>query len=152
MAISENLSKLSGELGKLAARAKEAEGRAGAARDSTKADLEADRESARAVGEQQAEALREKADEGSDRISNRWVEVQRTWDDGLAKMRADVESRKTEHDVHAAQRRADRAEEVALFAIDFAYSAVVEAEYSVLDAALARMEADELTQESAPGA
>ena len=37
-------------------------------------------------------------------------------------------------------------------AIDFAYSAVVEAEYAVLDAALARMEADDLSKEAAPAA
>ena len=50
-----------------------------------------------------------------------------------------------EHDLHKAQHHADRAEEEARFAIDFAYSAVVEAEYAVLDAALARVEADDLS-------
>ena len=54
--------------------------------------------------------------------------------------------------MHKAQHRADRAEEEARFAIDFAYSAVVEAEYAVLDAALARMEADDLSKEAAPAA
>jgi hypothetical protein len=33
-------------------------------------------------------------------------------------------------------------------AIDFAYSAIAEAEYTSLDAALARMEADELSNQS----
>ena len=55
------------------------------------------------------------------------------------------------HDLHKAQHHADRAEEEARFAIDFAYSAVVEAEYAVLDAALARVEADDLP-EAAPAA
>ena len=32
-----------------------------------------------------------------------------------------------------------------MFAIDFAYAAIEEAEYAVLDAELARMEADELS-------
>ena len=65
--------------------------------------------------------------------------------------RHDIESRKAEHDKHKVERRAGRrAEEDAGFAIDIAYSAVVEAEYSVLDAALARMEADELSQDAAP--
>jgi hypothetical protein len=58
-----------------------------------------------------------------------------------------VEGRKTEHDLHEAQRRADRAEDDARFAIDFAYSAIGEAEYAVLDASLARMEADEQSEE-----
>jgi hypothetical protein len=149
MAVSEDLSKLADELGKLSARAKEAEGRVAAAREKNKADIKADREAARAVGEQQAQELREKAEEGRDRISNWWADMQRSWDEGVAKMRADIESRKEEHDVHKAQRRADRTEEEARFAIDFAYSAVIEAEYAILDAALARMEADDLEAPSA---
>ena len=43
-----------------------------------------------------------------------------------------------------AERRAKRAEDDALDAIDFAGAAVDEAEYATLDAALARKEADEL--------
>ena len=152
MPVSEDLTKLSDELRKLSARAEEAEERVAAARDKTKSDIEADRDAARAVGEQQAQDLREKADEGRDRISTWWSDVQRSWDEGVAKMRADVESRKVEHDVHKAQRRADRAEEEARFAIDFAYSTVVEAEYAVFDAALARIEADDLSNEAAPAA
>ena len=60
-------------------------------------------------------------------------------------MREDIDSRKAEHDVHHAQRKANLAEEDAQYAIDFAYSAIVEAEYAVLDAAVARMDADELS-------
>lgn len=145
MAVSEGLTKLSDEVRRLSARAQEAEDRVAAARVKTKADIEADRDATRAVGEQQAQALREKAEEGRDRISNWWADMQRSWDEGVAKMRADVESRKAEHDIHKAQHRADRAEEEARFSIDFAYSAVVEAEYAVLDAALARMQADDLS-------
>ena len=42
----------------------------------------------------------------------------------------------------------ERAEDDAQFAIDFAYSAIVESEYAVLDATVARMEADELAGRS----
>ena len=41
---------------------------------------------------------------------------------------------------------ADIAEDDAAFAVEFAYGAIEEAEYEVLNAALARMEADELGQ------
>jgi hypothetical protein len=146
MAVSEDLSKLSDELRRLSARADEAEKHVAAAREKTKADIEADRDAARAAGEQQAQELREKADEGRDRISTWWSDVQRSWDEGVTRIRADIDSRKGEHDLHKAQHRADRAEEEARFAIDFAYSAVVEAEYAVLDAALTRMEADDLSK------
>jgi len=43
-----------------------------------------------------------------------------------------------------AQRVADGAEADADFAVDYAIAAIEEAEYAVLDATLARMEADEL--------
>jgi hypothetical protein len=52
---------LSDDLSKLTARAKEAEERAAAGREKAKADLEADRDNARAVGEQQAEPARKRA-------------------------------------------------------------------------------------------
>jgi hypothetical protein len=82
------------------------------------------------------------------RISDRWEGVQEAWNQAIAKVREDVEGRKTEHDPHKAQRRADLAEDDARFAIDFAYSAIGEAEYAVLDASLARMEADEQSEEA----
>ncbi len=141
MALSDNLSKL-------AARAKEAEDRGKAAQEKGKADLEADRDNARAVGEQQAKELRETADERKDQISDWWKDVQRSWDQKIALVREDIDSRKAEHDVHHAQRKANLAEEDAEYAIDFAYSAIVEAEYAVLDAGVARMEADELSGKS----
>ena len=147
MAASEGMSKLSDDLRKLSARAKEAEDHAAAARAKAKADIEADRDDARAVGEQQAQALREKVDEGHEQISDRWADVQRSWDERVAAIRADIESRKAEHDLHKAEHRADRAEDEAEYAIAFAYSAIVEAEYAVLDAAWARMEADDLSKE-----
>ena len=50
MAVSEDLTKLSDELRRLSARAEEAEKRVAAAREKTKADIEADRDAARAVG------------------------------------------------------------------------------------------------------
>ena len=52
----------------------------------------------------------------------------------------------SEHDLQAAQRTAESAEEDAAFAIDYAYAAIDEAEYAVLDAALARMNADDLAE------
>ena len=44
-----------------------------------------------------------------------------------------------------AKRRAEHRADDAVFAIEFAYAAIEEAEYAVLDAELARMEADELS-------
>jgi hypothetical protein len=74
--------------------------------------------------------------------------VQRSWDQAVKAAREDMANRKAEHDLHKAQRRADRAEDDAKFAIDFAYSAIGEAEYAVLDATLARKEAEELSEQA----
>jgi hypothetical protein len=137
---------LSDDLSKLAERAREAEDRTAAARGEAKADLEREISSVQASAQAQADKLRQTAEEGQGRISSRWTDVQRSWNDHVGKLREDMESRKEEHDVHMAQVKADHAEEDARFAVDFAYSAVVEAEYAALDATLAKKEAEELSQ------
>jgi len=139
---------LSDELTKLAARAKEAEDRAAAARGKAKADLEQDVETARTSAQEQAEKLRKSADARKDKISVWWHDLQRSWDEHLATIRDDIEHRRGEHDIDKADRRAERAEDDARFAIDYADAAIVEAEYAVLDADLARMDADQLKTES----
>jgi hypothetical protein len=103
-------------------------------------------DSARTSAQTQNDKLRTKAKESQGSISSWWTDVQKSWDAHVAAAREGVETKKAEHDVHVAERRAENAETDATFAIDFAYSAVVEAEYAVLDAALARTEATELTQ------
>jgi hypothetical protein len=139
---------LSDDLTQLAARTKEAETRTAAARDQARADLEREVSSARTAGEAQAEQLRKAAEEGDERITGFGSDLQRSWNEHIAKVREDLESRKAEHDVHKAQKRAERAEDYASFEIDLAYSAVVEAEYAALDAVLARMDAERLSSEA----
>ena len=97
---------LSDELSKLAVRAQEADKRAGAAAEMAKSDLEANRDFARARGEEQAEDLPAVAEKGHEQISDAWKEMQITWNHATAALREDVESRKAEHDLRKAQRRA----------------------------------------------
>ncbi len=136
---------LSDQLRRLANRAEEAEKNAAAAGDKAKADLEQDRENSRAVAQREAEQLREAADAGRGKISDWWSDVQRSWNEHIAQIQKNVESKKGEIDLDLAKRRADNAEADAEFAIEFAYTAIGEAEYAVLDANLARKEADELS-------
>ena len=150
MAVSHQMTKLSDELTKLAARAQEAETRATAARDEARADLEQEVESARTSASARADELRATAEERKGSISAWWEDVQKSWHKHVAEVRGQLETKKEQHDVRVAQRRAETADADAEFAIDFAYSAVVEAEYAVLDAVLARKEADELA--ATPGA
>ena len=140
---------LSDQLTKLAQRAKEAEEHAAAARDKTKADVENDREMAPATAQAQADRLHESADANRARISAWWHDVQRSWSQHVAAVKEDLTDRRAEHDLDRANKRAENAEGDAAFAIDYAVAAIDEAEYAVLDASLARMEANELAGASA---
>lgn len=135
---------LSDELTKLAARAKETETRAAEARSKARADLEQDVASAREEAKAQGEELRKAAAEAQGEISDWWVDAQRSWEERIGAVREDIERKKAAHDVGKARRRAERAESDAVLAIDAAYWAVVEADYAVLDALLARMDADDV--------
>jgi hypothetical protein len=63
-------------------------------------------------------------------------------DTHLECIKCDLEARKHTTDVKRAQRRAEGAEQDATAAIGFAVFAVEQAEYAVLDAIVARDEAD----------
>jgi hypothetical protein len=135
---------LSDQLTKLAARAKEFENRAAAAKQKSKSELEQEVKAARDSAQDQGKQLRMSAEQGKDRISAWWDSVQKSWNDHLKAVRKSVDDKKAAHDLKGAQRAAERADDDASFAIEYAYAAIEEAEYAVLDAELAHMEADEL--------
>jgi hypothetical protein len=140
---------LSDQLTKLAARAKEAEDRAVAAKTKARAELEQDVHSAREAAQAQADQMRETAEANKGKVSDWWTGVQKNWDDHVATIRQNIDEKRAEHDLNAAQQDADVAEDDAAFAVDYAYGAIEEAEYAVLDATLARMDADSLAAGSA---
>ncbi len=135
---------LSDQLTRLAARAKEFEDRAAAAKTMAKSDLEHDVKAARDSAQAQSEALRKSASASKGKISAWWDSVQRSWDEHLAAVRENINDRKAAHDLSAAQWAADQADIDASFAIDYAYAAVEEAQYAVLDAELAHIQVVEL--------
>ena len=140
---------LSEDLTRLATRAREAETRVAKVRQEARADLEQDVASARESTQEQADKLRDSAEQSKAGISGRLSDMQRSWNDHISSVREDLEDKRAKHDVHVAQRSADDAEAYASFATDHAYSAVVEAEYAALDAVLARMDADQMSEEAA---
>lgn len=73
-----------------------------------------------------------------------WNETKASMKRPLDELRARIDKRQSEHELHRAQRQADAAEEDAAAAIAAAKYFVNVAEYSVVDAALARMAADDL--------
>jgi hypothetical protein len=135
---------LSDQLNKLAARAKELEDRAAAARTKQKADLERDVKDARDSAQTQADSLRQHAEERKGKLSAWWDNLQREWNAQMASIRKAFDKDRAEHDAKKAQRAAESADEDAEFAIEYAYAAIGEAEYAVLGAELAHKEADEL--------
>jgi hypothetical protein len=140
---------LSDQVSQLAARAKELEDRAAASRTKAKDDLEQDVKSARESAQAHADSLRTSAEARKGQLSAWWDNLQVSWNENIASIRKAVDDREAEHDVKAAQRRADQADDDAAFAIDYAYAAIEEAEYAVLDAELARMDADDLADADA---
>jgi phage shock protein A len=69
----------------------------------------------------------------------------------LDEVRARIERRQSEHELHRAQRQAEAAEEDAADAVAAAEYFLNVAEYSVVDAALARMAADDLAAAKSSG-
>ena len=138
------------ELATIAARAKEAETRAAAVADKGRAELEQEVSSARASAQAQAERLRGAAQATEAKVAIWWTGVQRSWNEHAAKAREGIDIKRAEHEVEKAKRRAGDAEGFAAFSIHVANWAVAEAEYAVLYAALARMDAEQVEEEYSP--
>jgi hypothetical protein len=135
---------LSDRLGNLAQQAKEAEDKARRAADEAKSDLRSRVDHASELASRSAEKLAAQKAEGEARVSQRWAQVQSDWAAHVAKAREGMASKKAAADAKGAKIQADLAEADAGMAIDFAFAALEEAEYAVLDAILARKEADDL--------
>ena len=143
MTTSEKLMDASQRLAKLSQRAKEAEDHAAAARNQAKADVEKSADEARAAAEAHAHELAKARLHGA-QISASRNDMQESLANHMAQVRQSIEEKKGQLDAKHAESRADDAEVDALFAIDYAYATVEEAEYAVLDAISARMEANDM--------
>jgi hypothetical protein len=132
------------QLYKLADRAKEAEENIEHSKEEGQAELMARVQEARESSEKQAAELKTGTSGAKAKASKWWTDVQDDWNKHIDKVRKDVDNRKDEHDVKRAEHRAEHREDDADAAVAFAYAAFEEAEYAVLDALLAREEADEL--------
>jgi hypothetical protein len=132
------------QLQKLADRAKQSEEDIAHAKEESQAQLKARVQQARQSSEQRAGALKGSANEAMAKASKWWGDVQEDWNKHIAKIRKDGDEWKSEHDAKRAEHHADHKEDDADAAVAFAYAAFEEAEYAVLDAILARQEADEL--------
>ena len=94
VALSDQMTALSDKLSELSARAKEAEAHAAAARDKSKADVQADVKTARASAQDRANKLRESAEANKNKLSVWWNDLQRTWNEHVAKIREDIDTKR----------------------------------------------------------
>ena len=131
-------------LTELAQRAKDAEESAAAARAKNHAALEARRDALETSIDQSKTELVG----NSEQARSKWLEMQsalhKNFADKRAQMKADLDAQKASIDAKRAVRRADHAESEAVLAVGLALDAIENAEYEVIDAVLARAEADEL--------
>src|SRR4051794_3233097 len=133
---------LSDDLARLSVRAKQAEDRAAAAKAQARDQLQQTVQEARDGMQQTADRLRAESAAAAGQ-ADAWADnIQRSWDDHLARTRQRIDARKAQHAADRAESDAEDAESYAAYSIDLAYSAIEEAEYAVLDAVLAREDAD----------
>jgi gas vesicle protein len=139
---------MSESLLKLATRVQELEDSAAAARDQNRAALEARHQQLESTIDQEVQEFDAAASEATERAGTWWADTKHSIERQVTAMRADVKERtselKAEHKRDRAERRAELAEEDAAAAIALAAYCLDAAEWAVVDAALARAEADDL--------
>jgi len=143
MSISEQLDKASAQLKGLSEKASEAEANANAAKAKDKAALKQRVDAAEVDAKKTSDDLKVSAKEARDETTQWWGQVQDNWKSHVAKVHKDVEEAKANLKADRAEARAKRAEANAAAAVEFAYAAIEEAEYQVLNAALARLDAED---------
>jgi hypothetical protein len=136
MPVSDDFAKLKGQVEEAERRIKEA-----AAEDHAEAETKVDE--ARQKADAHAAEQRDKAQEADDRDDG-WQQIRTDWDRHVQRTRERIDAKKARVDASVAERDAESTEADAYEAIDFAASAIVEAEYLVLDAMGRRKKADAL--------
>jgi hypothetical protein len=90
---------LSEDSANVAARAKDAQTRAAAAADKARTDLEQEVSSARESAQAQAERLRDKAEAAEAKVASRQTDIQRSFNEHVARAREGIDTKRAERDV-----------------------------------------------------
>jgi hypothetical protein len=131
------------EFQKLSARAIKAEDNVKTASATNMDDLRKRVQEAGDSAQTRAMGLKTRVANAKQKASHDWDDVQDRWSAHVASMRSDAADHKDRHYSKHAEHRAEKAERNAEETVAFAYAAIEESEYAVLDAALARAEADQ---------
>ncbi len=135
---------LSEQLTYLAARSKKTEDVASAAREKNRVKLESQRDRLKtSIADGNAKA-QERAAAAQGKTQRWWNDTRSSVDARFATMRAEADKRRTEKDIKNAEHHAEQAEQDAADAIDWALYVLDQAEYAVIDAVIARADADDL--------
>ncbi len=135
---------LSEQLQDLAQRIKKIEDSASAARNKDQAKLKRRLDQLHSDIEATGQSIETSAANAKEDVRSGWADIKRRIDEHLTDARTKFQERKVEWDVNKAERRAKDAEDDAADAIAFAVYVLDQAEYAVVDAALARADADNL--------
>jgi hypothetical protein len=134
------MDKLSDQLSHLADRTKTVEDTATAAKAKNRAQLETTKSNLKAS----LDAVGTKTDEAKAQAQGRMSDVHDSVEKHFADRRTAITEHKAGRDLKRAERRADDAEQDAADAITLVFYVLDQAEYAVVDAALARADADDL--------
>lgn len=133
---------LSELLSEMSVRAKTAEEHTAAARKETREQVDARIAKMKADAQNRREEAKARGAEAEDDLSAHWKTLQAGVRDHLNQIHSAIDERRDDHDAKVALRRADRAENNAADALEFALYAIDEAEESVLEAIDARLVAN----------
>jgi len=135
---------MSESMNKLADRVKKLQDSASAASEKNRAELTERRQAIEQRMDTEVKQFQASAANTKAGVQKWWEETKASVEHQIAAMRADHDERKLEHKKDRMEHRAERAQDDADAAIVLAAYAVDAAEWALIDAALARAEADEL--------
>ena len=135
---------LSDQLSDLADRTKQLENTAAAAEAQNRTKLEKDRDKLHAQMQTEAKKIQSDASNAKSETRSWWADMTAKAEKQRNDLKAKIEQKKAEHNVDKAMQRADDAEGYAVDMISYAAYWIDSAEYAVVDAVIARSEADEM--------
>jgi hypothetical protein len=138
---------LSEQLSDLSDRAKKTEDVVAAARSKNREQLENERTQLKASIADGNAKVKDSAAAAKGKADNWWSETRLSVDERFTALRAKADERRAERDIKKAEHHADQAEQDAADALDWAFYVLDQAEWAVIDAALARADADDLAQQ-----
>jgi len=140
------MQKLSEQFNDLSVRAKKTEDVIDAAAAKNRGRLQQQRDALTSAMDSRRAKAGQMAAEAQQDVQAKAQELRSAVDGHFATVRTKAAEHRAEHDRRSAERYADHAEKDAATAVDFALYALDQADYAIIEAAIARADADELAK------